>query len=71
MFRFHVPGMTCGGCARSVTNAILSVDPAAEVATDPPGREVRVTSQADEQALFAALAEAGYRAERRDEPAAA
>jgi len=71
MFRFHVPGMTCGGCARSVTDAILSVDPAAEVTTDPPGREVTVNSQADEQALVAALAEAGYRAEGKDQPTAA
>ena len=67
MFRFHVPGMTCGGCASSVTNAILSIDPSAEITTDPPGREVTIASRADEQAIVPALAEAGYRAERRDE----
>jgi len=36
MYQFHVPGMTCGGCARAVTNAIKAIDPAAEVTTDPP-----------------------------------
>lgn len=63
MFQFTVPGMTCGSCARRVTNAILSVDPEAQVATDPPARDVKVTTQAGKQALLAALAEAGYPAE--------
>lgn len=71
MFQFTVPGMTCGGCARRVTNAILSVDPAAEIITDPPARDVRVTTSADEQALVTALAEAGYPAECKGQPAAA
>jgi copper chaperone len=71
MYQFHVPGMTCGGCARAVTNAIKAIDPAAEVTTDPPGRSVTVQSQADEQALVSALSEAGYRAERKDQSAAA
>ena len=29
--QFHIENMTCGGCARSVTKAIQSVDPQAEV----------------------------------------
>jgi len=71
MFQFTVPGMTCGGCARRVTNAILSVDPAAEVVTDPPARDVKVTTRAEEQAIVAALTEAGYPAERMSQPAVA
>ncbi|HHX89505.1 MAG TPA: heavy-metal-associated domain-containing protein [Paracoccus sp.] len=69
MFQFTVPGMTCGGCARRVTTAILSVDPAAEVITDPPARDVKVTTGADEKALVAALAGAGYPAERKHQAA--
>ncbi|MBX3584460.1 heavy-metal-associated domain-containing protein [Agrobacterium tumefaciens] len=68
MFQFTIPGMTCGGCARRVTNAILSVDPQAQIVTDPPSRDVKVISKANEQALLAALGEAGYPAEQ---PAAA
>ena len=64
MFQFTIPGMTCGSCARRVANAILSVDPEAQVVTDPPSRDVKVTTQANEQALLAALEEAGYPAER-------
>ena len=33
MLELTLPGMTCGGCARGVTAAIKSVDPAAEVVT--------------------------------------
>lgn len=68
MFQFTIPGMTCGGCARRVTNAILSVDPQAQIVTDPPSRDVKVISKANEQALLAALGKAGYPAEQ---PAAA
>ncbi|EMF60431.1 heavy-metal-associated domain-containing protein [Stenotrophomonas maltophilia] len=35
---FHVDGMTCGGCARSVTRAIQQIDPNASVVADPPTR---------------------------------
>ncbi len=71
MFQFTIPGMTCGGCARRVTDAILSVDPAAEVITDPPSRAVKITTSVGEEALVAALAEAGYPARRIDQAAAA
>ena len=42
-----------------------------EVTTDPPARAVTVRSGADEQALVAALAEAGYRTERKGQAATA
>ncbi len=70
MLQFIIPGMTCGGCARRVTNSILSVDPEAQIVTDPPSREIKVTTMADEQALLAALVEAGYPAERKDQATA-
>lgn len=60
MYHFNIPNMTCGGCAKSVTKALLSVDPQARIETDPPTREVRVDSSADESALLAVLSEAGY-----------
>lgn len=60
MHHFHIPTMTCGGCAKSVTKALLSVDPNARVETDPPARQARVDSAMAEGAFLAALAEAGY-----------
>lgn len=64
MLRFQIPDMTCGSCAKSVTKALQSVDPQARIETDPPAREVRVESTADESAFRAALGEAGYPAEQ-------
>jgi copper chaperone len=69
MYLFTVPNMTCGGCAKSVTKALQSVDADAKIETDPPAREVRVQTSASEAALRAVLSEAGYPVE--DEPAAA
>lgn len=60
MLHFTIPNMTCGGCAKSVTRALLSVDPHARIDTDPPARAVRVDSTFDESAFRAALNEAGY-----------
>jgi copper chaperone len=58
--QLHVENMTCGGCARSVTKAIQSVDPAAQVETDPKTRKVVVTSSRPREEFEAVLAEAGY-----------
>lgn len=60
MHRFYIPNMTCGGCAKSVTKALLNVDPQARIETDPATHEVRVESTLDESAFLAALNEAGY-----------
>jgi copper chaperone CopZ len=60
MLRFYIPNMTCGSCAKSVTKALLSVDPQARIETVPSAREVRVDSALDESAFLVALSEAGY-----------
>ena len=60
MLRFTVPNMTCGGCAKSVTRALQSVDAGARIETDPAKREVLVETRIAESALRAALEEAGY-----------
>ena len=60
MYRFNVPSMTCGGCARSVTKALQGVDPHARIETDPPNGAVRVDSVVEQAAFIAALREAGF-----------
>ncbi len=57
---FHIKNMSCGGCARSVTKAIQSVDPAATVTPDLANRNVAVASTKPRESLEAALAQAGY-----------
>lgn len=58
--QFHVEDMTCGGCAKAVTNAILSVDAKAKVSADPATRKVAVETASSREAIEDALNEAGY-----------
>lgn len=60
--QFHIENMTCGGCVRSVTKAIQSVDPGAEVTADPATHKVDVITAAPRQQLEAVLADIGYAA---------
>lgn len=58
--QFHIDAMTCKGCAGNVIKAIHSVDPQAQVATDPPTRGVEVHSSATRAQIEEALCAAGY-----------
>lgn len=58
--QFHIETMTCGGCVRSVTKVIRSVDPEAEVTADPATHLVEVTTTAPRESLAAVLTEAGF-----------
>lgn len=58
--QFHIDNMTCGGCVRSVTKAIQSVDPVAEVNADPATHKVEVVTTAPRAKLEAVLADAGF-----------
>ena len=65
MVELTVTGMTCGGCARAVTNAVQSVDPAAGVVVDVASKRVSIDSQADVAQIEAAIEEAGYNVDRQ------
>lgn len=56
----RIEGMTCGGCARSVTKAIQGVDPNAKVEPNPATRQVKVETTASHAQVQQALANAGY-----------
>tara|TARA_R110000850_G_scaffold4235_25_gene19755 strand:- start:3476 stop:3784 length:309 start_codon:yes stop_codon:yes gene_type:complete len=58
--RLNVENMTCGHCRASVEKAIASVDPAASVTVDLPGRTVDIESQADAETLMGAIRAEGY-----------
>lgn len=62
--RLKVTGMSCGGCAASVEKALLKVPgvESAKVALHEGEAEVRHQG-ADVEAMTAALAKSGYRAE--------
>ncbi|MFC0199591.1 heavy-metal-associated domain-containing protein [Paracoccus rhizosphaerae] len=58
--RFHIPNMNCGGCARSVTRAIQSVDANARITIEQASREIEISTDLPRQQIVAALAAAGY-----------
>lgn len=56
---YKVSGMTCGGCARSVEQAIKAVAPGAEVSVDLPKGQVTVEG-ADDTLVSKAIDGAGF-----------
>ncbi|ONI80095.1 hypothetical protein ALI22I_42475 [Saccharothrix sp. ALI-22-I] len=57
---FVVQGMTCGGCATKVTNAVQGVSGVTDVTVDITGGKLSVTGSADEAAITAAVEGVGY-----------
>lgn len=60
MLRYQVDGMSCGHCIQAVTKAVTAVDPAAQVEVDLAAKEVRVETSTAEEAIAAAIRDAGY-----------
>jgi len=60
MQSFDIPAISCGHCARAVTEAVHAVDPAAQVQVDVAAKRVAVESLAPREAIVAQLIEAGY-----------
>lgn len=60
MVELEVKEMTCGHCVSSVTRAVKSLDPRAEVQVDLDQGRVRVESGDSPARLIEALGEAGY-----------
>ena len=52
--------MHCGSCAKRVTNAILGVEPSADITIDIEGRTVTVAPAATAEEMLSALEAAGY-----------
>jgi copper chaperone len=57
---FRVDGMTCQHCVKTITEALLACDPAADVKVKFPGGEVRVSSTVAVDQLMVAIVEQGY-----------
>ncbi len=59
----HIDGMTCGGCVKSATNALLAVNGVAEarVSLENKNAEIRFDpSKTNAAALLEAVEDAGY-----------
>lgn len=63
MLTFRVDDMNCGGCTRSIANAVRAVDTTAQVQVDLARKHVRIQSAAGDEVLFRrAIAAAGFSA---------
>lgn len=62
--QFRIEKMGCGGCAKTISSTIHTIDPGAKIDIDLATKRVDVTSDANEALLQQALADAGYPAER-------
>ena len=60
MTTYTVTGMSCQGCANSVTNAIKAAAPGADVSVDLDGKKVTVDGFDDDAAVAQAVADAGF-----------
>ena len=60
MYELKVSGMTCGGCVKSVENAIHVIDPSAKVSVDLSTQIVKIDSNKNKETIIAAIEEAGY-----------
>lgn len=61
--KLRIETMTCGGCVRGVTRAILDLDATATVTATPETRTVEVDTTASSQDILNALDDAGFPAE--------
>lgn len=60
--QFHVERMACGGCAKTITDAIKAIDTSAKVETDTLTKTVTVETSVGSAEIGKALELAGYRA---------
>jgi copper chaperone CopZ len=54
---FDVPDMDCGGCVRSITDAVHKLDAAATVQADLATKRVQITGEGD---FLSAIESAGF-----------
>ncbi|MFN4143617.1 heavy-metal-associated domain-containing protein [Aestuariivirga sp.] len=60
MITLTVPDMTCGHCVSTLTKAIKSIDPTADVKADLASKTLRIETTAPAPRIARALDEAGY-----------
>jgi copper chaperone len=59
-FELTVPNLACSACVETVTKAVQSLDPVAQVSGDPKTKQVKITTSVTEAAIKDAITTAGY-----------
>lgn len=57
---YAVPGVTCGHCKMAIENEVGQVPGVERVEVDIEAKRVAIDGTAEEDAILAAIAEAGY-----------
>ena len=57
---FKVPDMACGACAKTITQAVIDLDPKASVKANPETKQVTINTQTSESSVKEAIISAGY-----------
>ncbi len=60
MFELKIDTMTCGHCSATITKAVKSADPKADVAIDLMKKTVQIKTSKDQAFITSQVEEAGY-----------
>ncbi|MDP5241380.1 heavy-metal-associated domain-containing protein [Uliginosibacterium sp. 31-16] len=60
MYEFTVPGISCGGCAKTITRILGELDANARIEIDVATKHVKVETSQPREAVVARLSEAGF-----------
>ena len=60
---YHVPGISCGHCKSAIEGEVGALDGVESVVVDVASKQVAVVGSATDDAVRAAIVEAGYEAD--------
>ena len=60
---YHVPGISCGHCRSAIEGEVGALDGVESVVVDIESKQVAVVGSATDDAVRAAIVEAGYEAD--------
>jgi copper chaperone len=60
---YQVPGISCGHCKAAIEGEVSGLDGVVSVVVDIDARAVTVTGEVSDEAVRAAIVEAGYEAD--------
>jgi len=60
MYEIKVTGMTCGGCVKSITNALKAFDSKADVDVDLGSQIIKIESEKSQDEITSTIEDAGY-----------
>lgn len=67
VMNFKVPSIACDGCAKTITEEILTHEPAAKVDVDVKAKSVNVDTEASEESIRQMITAVGHTVEQRQD----